>query len=91
MTVHFKEQVYDATPLSDVEDALPKEQPEDWKPSGHELLIIITLAIISLLVALDASIIVTSLGVSQSTSTYRYLDMPSFQSRLSNLEKQIQI
>ncbi|KAH6652318.1 major facilitator superfamily domain-containing protein [Truncatella angustata] len=62
MAVHFKEQVYDAAPLSDVEDASVKPQSEEWKPSGHELLIIITLAIVSLLVALDASIIVTSLG-----------------------------
>ncbi|KAK8045974.1 major facilitator superfamily transporter [Apiospora saccharicola] len=34
----------------------------DWKPNTQQLLIIITLAILSLLVALDASIIVTSLS-----------------------------
>lgn len=36
----------------------------DWKPNTQQLLIIITLAIVCLLVALDASIIVTSLSVS---------------------------
>ncbi|KAK9796363.1 putative Major facilitator superfamily domain-containing protein [Seiridium cardinale] len=61
MAVHFKEQVYNIAPLSDVED-VPVEEPQEWKPSGHELLIIITLGVVSLLVALDASIIVTSLG-----------------------------
>ncbi|KAI1077036.1 major facilitator superfamily transporter [Whalleya microplaca] len=35
---------------------------EEWQPSHHERAIIYTLAIISLLVALDASIIVTSLN-----------------------------
>lgn len=35
----------------------------DWKPNRQQLLIIITLAIVCLLVALDASIIVTSLNV----------------------------
>ena len=44
------------------EAASPAPEPE-WKPSRHELLIIITLAIVSLLVALDASVIVTSLSV----------------------------
>ncbi|KAH8645706.1 major facilitator superfamily transporter [Xylariales sp. PMI_506] len=34
----------------------------EWKPTGHEMLIIITLAIVSLLVALDASIIITALA-----------------------------
>ena len=45
------------------------QQPlcEDWKPSNHEKAIIYTLAIISLLVALDASIIVTSLNLSASS------------------------
>ncbi|KAK9425390.1 putative Major facilitator superfamily domain-containing protein [Seiridium unicorne] len=62
MAVHFKEQVYNAAPLSDDEDLLVEEPQEEWKPSGHELLIIITLGVVNLLVALDASIIVTSLG-----------------------------
>ncbi|KAI0013767.1 major facilitator superfamily transporter [Xylariaceae sp. FL0662B] len=49
---------------SDREVVDEAQQPpcEDWKPSNHEKAIIYTLAIISLLVALDASIIVTSLN-----------------------------
>ena len=35
----------------------------NWKPNRQELLVIVTLAIVCLLVALDASVIVTSLGV----------------------------
>ncbi|EMR72531.1 putative efflux pump antibiotic resistance protein [Eutypa lata UCREL1] len=35
---------------------------DDWKPSRHEVLVIITLAVTNLLVALDASIITTSLN-----------------------------
>ncbi|KAI0124040.1 major facilitator superfamily transporter [Xylariales sp. AK1849] len=64
MTVSFEPGTYDATSDSDVEDAAagPQNQQAEWKPTGHELLIIITLAIVSLLVALDASIIVTSLA-----------------------------
>lgn len=63
MSVHFRED-HDAALLPDVEDAgSDKTQEAEWKPTGHELLIIITLGIVSLLVALDASIIVTSLGV----------------------------
>ncbi|KAI1843149.1 hypothetical protein JX266_010676 [Neoarthrinium moseri] len=63
MAVQFEQEPqYDVSSLSQAEDGRAKAQPEDWKPSGHEILIIITLAIVSLLVALDASIIVTSLG-----------------------------
>lgn len=36
-----------------------------WKPTGHELAIMLTLAIISLMVSLDATIIITSLSVRQ--------------------------
>jgi hypothetical protein len=60
----FEQGTYKAAPSGDVEDTAPPSQQVEWKPTGHELLIIITLAIVSLLVALDASIIVTSLGVS---------------------------
>lgn len=35
-----------------------------WKPSTHELLIILTLSVVSLMVSLDASIILTSLTAS---------------------------
>ncbi|KAK6384917.1 hypothetical protein LTS17_002480 [Exophiala oligosperma] len=46
---------------------LPSTEPENvdvpaWKPSGHELAIMLTLAIISLMVSLDATIIITSLS-----------------------------
>lgn len=49
---------------------LPSTEPENvdvpaWKPSGHELAIMLTLAIISLMVSLDATIIITSLSVRQ--------------------------
>lgn len=64
MAAVFQQSTYNAAPTIDVEDAAPPSQPQEWKPTGHELLIIITLAVVSLLVALDASIIVTSLGVS---------------------------
>lgn len=51
---------------SDVESgSSPSSEPlSEWSPTRHELLIMITLSIISLMVALDACIIVTSLSVS---------------------------
>jgi hypothetical protein len=42
-----------------------------WKPSFHELLIMVVLSLISLMVALDACIIVTSLSVSTLPPLYR--------------------
>jgi hypothetical protein len=39
-----------------------------WKPSGHEWAIMLTLAIISLMVSLDATVIITSLSVCISSS-----------------------
>lgn len=46
----------------DLEDDSPPATVEpDWKPSTHELLIMLSLALISLMVSLDASIIITSL------------------------------
>ncbi|KAH8652220.1 major facilitator superfamily domain-containing protein [Xylariales sp. PMI_506] len=63
--VSFDQQVYGPVSM-DVEDAAgsgkDEEVEEEWKPTGHELLIIVTLSIVSLLVALDASIIVTALS-----------------------------
>jgi hypothetical protein len=41
----------------------------DWKPSRHELLIIITLALVSLMISLDATIVVTSIGVIKSLAS----------------------
>lgn len=50
------------------EDVETGPKPSDaltaWSPTRHELLIMLTLSIISLMVALDACIIVTSLSVS---------------------------
>ena len=40
---------------------------DEWRPSRHELLVIITLAVTNLLVALDASIVTTSLHVSKQS------------------------
>ena len=39
---------------------------EVWSPSSHELSIMVVLSILSLMVSLDASVIVTSLNVSGS-------------------------
>jgi hypothetical protein len=46
----------------DAEKAVP--QAADWKPSIHELAIMITLSITSLMIALDATIVTTTIGVS---------------------------
>jgi hypothetical protein len=43
---------------------------EKWEPTGHQLLIIITLAILNLMIALDTTIIVTGLSVSNSSTTH---------------------
>ena len=40
-------------------------RPElDWKPTGHELAIMLILSLTSFVVSLDATVIVTSIGVS---------------------------
>ncbi|KDN71120.1 putative major facilitator superfamily transporter [Colletotrichum sublineola] len=41
----------------------PDNQGWEWKPSRHELIIIVTLSIMSFVIALDATVIVTSLSV----------------------------
>lgn len=46
-----------------------REPVEDWEPSKHEKAIIYTLAILNLIVSLDATIIVTSLTVRQPLHT----------------------
>lgn len=61
---HESRNPYEQSKEFDSENCSPESVPEEWKPSGHELLVIITLAIVSLLVALDASVIVTSISVS---------------------------
>jgi hypothetical protein len=39
-------------------------KPSQWKPTRHECSVIATLSILSLMVALDASVVDTSLSVS---------------------------
>ena len=41
-----------------------KEAVVDWKPSLREILIMVSLALLSLMVSLDATIVVTSISVS---------------------------
>lgn len=43
----------------------------EWKPSTHEMLIMITLSVISLMTALDACIIITSLSVLDPNPPFR--------------------
>lgn len=62
---------YDAFDQNGAREAAKPAPETEWQPSRHELLIIITLAIVSLLVALDASIIVTSLSVGPTPSPTR--------------------
>ncbi|KAK8066871.1 MFS-type transporter [Apiospora hydei] len=73
---------------SDVESGThhSSEQPlSEWSPTRHELLIMITLSIISLMVALDACIIVTSLSaMGPRTLLVNAVTMP-FIASLSNI------
>lgn len=55
----------DTTELESDQGAEPKQ--EEWKPQKQELLVMLTLSIISLMVALDATIIVTSLSVGSAS------------------------
>ena len=67
------------TVIEDDSDSSHSEEQfeqKEWKPSSRELFIMITLAIISLMVALDANVIVTSLAV-------RYCPCRSWNLRLS--------
>lgn len=43
-----------------------QSQQTEWKPTSSKMLVMVTLAFISLMVALDANVIVTSLAVSLS-------------------------
>jgi hypothetical protein len=52
-----------AFPVPDDVEAV-KEVPAEWKPQRQEHLVMLTLSIISLMVALDATILVTVLPVS---------------------------
>jgi hypothetical protein len=42
-------------------------EPKEWKPSLHQVAILLSLAIISFMISLDATIIITSLSVSDGT------------------------
>jgi hypothetical protein len=47
------------------------DAPGEWKPQKKELLIMISLSFISLMVALDATILVTVLPVSHTDSGFK--------------------
>lgn len=49
---------------SDAESHSSARKQDDWTPSTHELMIMTVLSLVSLMVSLDACIIVTSLAVS---------------------------
>lgn len=53
----------DSGPRAEADEA-QHEHTEDWTISKHELYIILSLTIINMVVALDASVIVTALNVS---------------------------
>jgi hypothetical protein len=69
MTEHFttamakKEKKSPNVSARDLESAGSSMTETDWKPSTQELLIMLSLALISLMISLDASIIITSLSV----------------------------
>lgn len=47
----------------DLEDKAEAAAPAEWKPTKNELLVMVSLSFISLMVALDATILVTVLPV----------------------------
>lgn len=59
--VSFAPDIYDFE-LGDEED----EKEPDWKPGKQEWAVMITLAIVSMMVALDATVLVPALPVSKS-------------------------
>lgn len=60
-------------PVSHDIESVQKIQAE-WKPHKQEYLVMFTLAIISLMVALDATILVTVLPVTSIASSYCHSD-----------------
>jgi hypothetical protein len=54
-------------------DESEKPIDDNWQPSKHEKAIIYTLALLNLIVSLDATIVVTSLPVSISFQLHRHL------------------
>jgi hypothetical protein len=53
----------DVEAKSNKQEGSGEEKTLEWKPNLHELLIMISLSMISLMVSLDATIIITSLSV----------------------------
>ena len=60
-------------PISDDIEAV-NEVPAEWRPQKQEYLVMLTLAIISLMVALDATILVTVLPVSSCWQALTHSD-----------------
>ncbi|KAK7433438.1 major facilitator superfamily transporter, partial [Colletotrichum acutatum] len=62
---------------NDVEIREPDENiyaRQPWKPSRHQMVVIVTLSIMSFVIALDATVIVTSLSVKSHSSGSWYLE-----------------
>ena len=57
----FQSEVADGQSNADITSRRPKAG--QWKPTGHELMVMLTLSVVSLMVSLDATIIITSLSV----------------------------
>jgi hypothetical protein len=68
----------------DIEAKREAGAPEEWKPQKKELFIMISLSFISLMVALDATVLVTVLPVSNmSTGVMEDTDMAYRSSHIS--------
>lgn len=52
-----------------------QDNPKDWRISRHELYIILSLTLINMVVALDASVIVTALNVRSQPGSSRRKDL----------------
>jgi hypothetical protein len=61
MSINNTNQIMD--PSRDTEKG-PAPSSANWKPSAHEILVIISLAIVSMMISIDATILITSLSVS---------------------------
>lgn len=62
----------------DMEKRSMESSSEEWKPQKRELVIMISLSFISLMVALDASILVTVLPVSRDLFAIRTYEPTDF-------------
>lgn len=59
-------------PVADVEADADAYTAEEWKPSKNELLIMISLSFISLIVAIDSTVLVTALPVSRFHAYHQF-------------------